>query len=188
MRSIKDGGQIETKHFMAGTINQYRSLHDLMKNEREYKKIRSELNLPYVRVDNNGIVWVKTFSLESWTGTVTRNFYFVFDMHGRLVPNWNSDEVAVDKNHSIVCLVYDPPFNMDNVNVEFCAKLDKLYIEPLSRDRRTPLYKLRDSATFYPGRGIPSTFELSDMIKDKLQLSESHEYDTLHDLRRSSFY
>ena len=189
MRTIKDGGQIETKHFLAGTINSYRSLYDLMKDEREYKKVRSELNLPFVRIDeSNDIVYVKTFRLESWSGTVTRNYYFVFDQRGRLVPNFLEDEVPVGKNYSILCLVYDPPYNMDNVNIEFCSKLDKLYIEPLSRDRRTPLYKLRDSADFYPGRGIPSTFELSEMIKNKVQLSDSHEFDTLHDLRRSTFY
>ena len=188
MRTIKEGGQIETKHFISSRLQQYRSLHDLMKDEREYKKIRAELILPTIRIADNGVVLVRTFKLESWSGTITRNFYFVFDAYNRLVPNFKDPEVPVDRTCSILCMVYDPPYNMDNANVEFCVNLNSLYIEPLSRDRNTPAYKLRDTTVFSPGRGIPSVYELSDMIKDHIQLSESHEFDTLRDLRRSKTY
>ena len=188
MRTIKTGGgQMETRHFVNTGLRMYRSLYELMRDQKQYAKIRAELNLPKVVLQDNGTIVIKTYGIESWCGTITRNYYFVFDQYGRLIPNFASDEVAVDPTNVILCLVFDPPYNVDNVNVEFCAKMDSIYIQPLTRDG-SDQYKLRDTASFYPGRGIPSEFELAEMVREKLQLSESHEFQDLKSLKRSRYY
>lgn len=188
MRTIKTGGgQMETRHFVNTGLRMYRSLYDLMKDQTQYKKIRAELNLPIVLLQDNGTVVIKTYNIESWCGTITRNYFFVFDQFGRLVPNFNATEVAVAPTDVILCLVFDPPYNVDNVNIEYCAKMDSLYIQPLTRSG-TDQYKLRDTANFYPGRGIPSEYELAEMVRERLQLSESHEFQDLKELKGSRFY